>query len=68
MTEREYIEKQAKALGVTIVGKLSRSAEHETAEVEKCFVDEGGSLFMLRHGILTVRDERGNVYWKVGEE
>lgn len=62
MTEREYIEKQAKALGVTIVGKLSRSAEHETAEVEKCFVDESGSLFMLRHGILTIQGADGKVY------
>lgn len=62
MTEREYIEHQANALGMTIVGKLRRSAEHETAEVEKCFVDEAGNLFMLRHGVLTIRDAEGNVY------
>lgn len=62
MTEREYIEKQADAMGVTIVGKLHRSAEHETAEVEKCFIDEAGSLFMLRHGILTIRAADGKVY------
>ena len=62
MTEREYIEKQANALGVTIVGKLRRSAEHETAEVEKCFEDEGGNLYMLRHGILTIRGADGRVY------
>ena len=68
MTEREYIEKQAAALGVSIVGRLRRSEEHESAEVEKCFMDEAGHLYMLRHGILTVRDAQGNVYWKVGEE
>ena len=62
MNEREYIEKQADALGVTIVGKLRRSVEHETAEVEKCFVDEDGNLYMLRHGILTVRGADGKVY------
>lgn len=62
MTEREFIEKQADALGVTIIGKLSRSAEHETAEVEKCFVDEAGNLFVLRHGILTVRGADGTIY------
>ena len=62
MTEREYIEKQAHALGVTIAGKLRRSAEHETAEVEKCFVDEGGNLYMLRHGILTIQGADGKVY------
>lgn len=62
MTEREYIEKQAKALGVTIIGKLRRSAENETAEVEKCFIDEAGNLFMLRHGVLTIRGVDGKVY------
>lgn len=62
MTEREFIEKQADALGVAIVGRLSRSAEHETAEVEKCFIDEAGNLFMLRHGILTIRGADGKVY------
>lgn len=62
MTEREYIEKQAEALGVTIVGKLRRSADHETAEVEKCFIDEAGNLFMLRHGILTIQGWDGKVY------
>ena len=62
MTEREFIEKQANALGVTIIGKLSRSAEHETAEVEKCFVDKAGNLFVLRHGILTVRGADGTIY------
>jgi len=62
MTEREFIEKQANDLGVTIVGKLRRSEEHETAEVEKCFVDEGGNLYMLRHGILTIQDADGKVY------
>lgn len=56
------MEKQANALGVTIIGKLSRSAEHETAEVEKCFVDEAGNLFVLRHGILTVRGADGTIY------
>ena len=68
MTEREYIEKQADALGVSITGKLRRSAENESAEVEKCFVDESGKLYMLRHGILTIRDTAGNVYWKVEDE
>ena len=62
MTEREYIENQAQKLGVTIVGKLRRSAEHETAEVEKCFIDEAGNLFMLRHGILTIQGVDGKVY------
>ena len=62
MTEREFIEKQANALGVTIIGKLCRSEEHETAEVEKCFVDEAGNLFVLRHGILTIRGADGTVY------
>lgn len=62
MTEREFIEKQAEALGVTIVGKLRRSAEQETAEVEKCFMDEAGNLYMLRHGILTIQDPDGKVY------
>ncbi len=62
MTEREYIEKQAEALGVRIVGKLRRSVEHETAEVEKCFADEAGNLFLLRHGILTIRGADGTVY------
>ena len=68
MTEREFIEKQATALGVVITGKLRRSAENESAEVEKCFVDESGKLYMLRHGILTIRDAAGNVYWKVEDE
>ena len=62
MTEREYIEKQAAALGVTIAGKLRRSEEHESAEVEKCFVDEAGNLYMLRHGVLTIRGADGKVY------
>ena len=62
MTEREYIEKQAERLGVTIVGKLRRSVDHETAEVEKCFTDEAGNLYMLRHGILTVQGADGKVY------
>ncbi len=62
MTEREYIEKQASVLGVPIAGKLRRSADNETADVEKCFVDEAGNLFMLRHGILTIRDADGKVY------
>ena len=35
MTEREFIEKQANSLGVTITGKLRRSAENESAEAEK---------------------------------
>ena len=62
MTEREYIEKQATSLGVTIAGKLRRSEEHESAEVEKCFVDEAGNLYMLRHGVLTIRGADGKVY------
>ena len=62
MTEREFIENQAKKLGVSIVGKLRRSEEHELAEVEKCFVDEAGNLYMLRHGVLTIRGADGKVY------
>lgn len=62
MTEREYIEKQAASLGVTIQGKLHRCAEFETAEVEKCFADEAGNLYMLRHGVLTIRGADGKVY------
>ena len=62
MTEREYIEKQGKVLGVTIVGKLRRSAEYETAEVEKCFTDEIGNVYILRHGILTIRDADGKIH------
>ena len=65
MTEREFIEKQANSLGVTITGKLRRSEENESAEVEKCFVDDSGKLYMLRHGILTIQDTYGNVYWQV---
>ena len=62
MTEREYIEKQAEALGVKIAGKLCRHAEYETAEVEKCFKDEDGNLYKLRHGILTSQGADGKIY------
>lgn len=62
MTEREYIEKQAGALGVKIIGKLSRQAEYETAEVEKCFTDKVGNLYILRHGILTIQGIDGKIY------
>lgn len=53
---------EAQKLGVTIVGKLRRSMDNETAEVEKCFIDEAGNLFMLRHGILTIQGVDGKVY------
>ena len=62
MTEREYIEKQAEALGVRIAGKLLRHAEYERAAAEKCFMDEAGNLYKLRHGILTIQGADGKVY------
>ena len=40
MTEREYIEQQAKTLGVEIAGKLTRSSDNEKNNLEVCFVDE----------------------------
>ena len=62
MTEREFIEQQAKALGVEITGKLTRSAENENNNIDVCFVDESNKLFIIRRGILTIKDPDGNVY------
>ena len=61
-SDRLYIEQAAARLGVRIQGRLTRAAEAETAEVEKCFSDEAGTLFRLRHGVLTVTDAEGRVY------
>ena len=60
--DRAYIEEQARKLGVTIAGKLRRSEENEASTLEKCFADEEGKIFRLRHGILTVVDADGKVY------
>lgn len=62
MTEREYIEQQAKTLGVEIAGKLTRSSDNEKNNLEVCFVDEASKLYTLRHGILTVEGPDGKVY------
>ena len=62
MTEREFIEQQAKALGVEITGKLTRSAENENNNIDVCFVDESNKLFIIRRGILTITDPDGKVY------
>ena len=62
MTEREYIEQQTRALGVEIAGKLTRSRDNEKNNLEVCFVDEAGKLYILRHGILTVQGPDGKVY------
>lgn len=62
MTERVYIEQQAKTLGVEIAGKLTRSSDNEKNNLEVCFVDEASKLYKLRHGILTVQGPDGKVY------
>lgn len=59
---RTYIDNQAHELGVSITGKLNRCREFETSHLEKCFVDEKGSVFILRHGILTIVGSDGRVY------
>lgn len=59
---RAYIDHQAKGLGFSISGKLSRCEEFETATLDKCFIDEMGNVFMLRHGILTIVAADGRVY------
>ena len=62
MTEREFIEQQAKALGVEITGKLTRSVDNENNNIDVCFVDEANKLFIIRRGILTIKDPDGKVY------
>ena len=61
MTEREYIEQQARTLGVEIAGKLTRSRDNEKNSLEVCFVDEAGKLYILCHCIITVQGPDGKV-------
>ncbi len=59
---RSFIDRQAQGLGVSVRGKLTRCREFETSYLEKCFVDEAGSVYYLRHGVLTVIGQDGRVY------
>lgn len=59
---REYIDRQARGLGVNITGKLRRCEEYEPSHLHKAFVDEKGSIYVLRHGILTIIGPDGKVY------
>ena len=59
---RTYIDSQARGLGFRIEGKLRRCEEFETATLDKCFMDEKGNIYRLRHGILTIIGADGKVY------
>ena len=59
---REYIDRQARDLGVSIAGKLRRCEAYEPSHLHKAFVDENGSVYVLRHGILTIIGPDGKVY------
>ena len=59
---RSYIDRQARGLGFSIQGRLRRCEEYETATLEKCFMDENGNIYRLRHGILTIVGADGSVY------